>query len=302
MQSIRLALVTAQATLCVACVYAAESVNVVTTMSSFADLARTVGGNHVRVSFVAPPQFNPHFIEPRPSDVLKVKRADLFVHGGLDLEAWRDALVNAAANPHVRPNGGRELRASDGISLMNIPQELTRAEGDIHVYGNPHFWIDPRNGLIIAKNIALKLSEIDPAHATDYAANLKRLQSRLKAGIRNWELRLSPHRGRELAGYHDEWPYLMDFAGLEVQVFLEPKPGIPPTPKHLAIVRAYVREQRIPGIIQATYSPDRASRRLAKKTGIRIVKLCQNVGEVPEATNYISMTEYNVAQLLGAFE
>ena len=277
---------------------AAGKLNVVTTLSTFADLVKTIGGEHVEVSSVASPKFNPHFIEPKPSDVLRVKRADLFAHGGLDLELWRGPLLDAAGNREVMPGGPRELDLSRGIGLLEVPDHpVSRAEGDIHLYGNPHYWVDPDNARIMAQHICEKLSEIDPPHAPEYRRNLEGFLQRLDAKIAGWRQRLAPYQGQELVCYHNEWPYLMRFAGLRMTRFLEPKPGIPPTPKQLEVIEQYIKEQRLRGIVQATYFPEQAADTIAKRTGAKVILLCQNVREVPDASDYLATVEYNVKQL-----
>ena len=278
---------------------AAPRLKVVATLSTFADLARTIGGEHVDVSAIAPPQFNPHFIEPRPSDVLRVKRADLFIHAGLDLEAWRGPLLDAAGNREVMPQGSKELDLSKGIALLEAPNHLvSRAEGDIHLYGNPHYWTDPENARIMARAISEKLAEADPAHAQDYQRNLDAFLARLDQKIPEWKARLKPYQGQELIGYHNEWPYLMRFAGLRMEQFLEPKPGIPPTPRQLQFLKQYLAQKQIRAIVQSSYFPTTSSALLAKQTGAKVVLLCQNVREVPAASDYIATTDYNVAQLV----
>ncbi|MBI1992501.1 MAG: zinc ABC transporter substrate-binding protein, partial [Candidatus Omnitrophica bacterium] len=163
---------------------AAERLKVVATLSTFADLAETIGGEHVEVSSIASPKFNPHFIEPKPSDVLKVKRADLFVHAGLDLELWRWPLVDAAGNREVMPGAAHELDLSRGIELLEVPSRpLSRLEGDIHLYGNPHYWLQPENAKTMARAIAEKLSALDPAHAGDYRKSLDAFLARLQEKI-----------------------------------------------------------------------------------------------------------------------
>jgi len=279
----------------------AAPLKVVTTLSTFADLVKTIGGDAVEVSYVAPPKFNPHFIEPKPSDVLKLKKADLFVHAGLDLELWRWPLVDAAGNTKIFPGQSGELDLSRGIALLEVPDRaVSRAEGDIHIYGNPHYWIDPENARLMATAISDKLSAIDPPHGADYHQNLQNFLARLDQKIAAWRLSLKPYAGQELVGYHNEWPYLMRFAGLKMEHFLEPKPGIPPTPKQIGFIKQYVTEKRLRAIVQATYFPTRASESLAKETGAKILLLCQNVEEVPQASDYLAMIEYNVQQLVTA--
>lgn len=279
----------------------AEKLNVVATLSTFADLAQTIGGEEVKVMTIASPKFNPHFIEPKPSDVVKVKRADLLVHAGLDLELWRGPLLDAAGNRAVMPGGERELDLSRGIALLEVPDRpLSRAEGDIHLYGNPHYWLDPENAQIMAQAICEKLCALDPAHEQTFHHNLRDFLARLEAKIPEWQAKLVPYRGRELIGYHNEWPYLMRFAGLTMRHFLEPKPGIPPTPKQLAFLEGYMRERGVRVIAQPTFAPAEASRSLAARTGAAVVTLCQSVREQPACGDYVGMVDYNVSQLVTA--
>ncbi len=280
---------------------AAQRLKVVTTMSTFADLAKSVGGDYIEVSSIASPKFNPHFIEPKPSDVVKVKRADLLIHAGLDLELWRGPLLDAAANREVMPGGPRELDLSRSIALLEVPDHpVNRAEGDIHLYGNPHYWTDPENGKIIAQEIGEKLCAIDPDHAGEYRRNLQALLARLDEHMTQWHVRLSPLKGQEVVGYHNEWPYLMRFADLTMSQFLEPKPGIPPTPKQIEFLEHYVGEKHIRAIAQSTYFKQQAANAVATHTGAKVIELCQNVGEVPACSDYVAMIDYNVNQLIGA--
>ncbi|MBI3082916.1 MAG: zinc ABC transporter substrate-binding protein [Candidatus Omnitrophica bacterium] len=258
-------------------------------------------GEHVEVSSIASPKFNPHFIEPKPSDVLKVKRADLFVHAGLDLELWRWPLVDAAGNREVMPGAAHELDLSRGIELLEVPSRpLSRLEGDIHLYGNPHSWLQPENAKTMARAIAEKLSALDPAHAGDYRKSLDAFLARLQEKIPAWRTRLAPYQGRELVGDHRAWPYLMAFLGLTIEQHLEPKPGIPPTPKHVAFLERYIVERRVPAIVRAAYFPTQTPEAVATRTGAKVVLLCQNVRELPACSDYVAMLDYNVSQLTQA--
>lgn len=281
----------------------AKPLQVVTTMSTFADLAKTIGGAHVAVSYVASPRFNPHFIEPKPSDVLKVKRAQLFIHAGLDLEAWRGPLLDAAGNLSIMPGGDKELDLSKGIALLEVPASpVSRSQGDIHIFGNPHYWVDPENVKIIAAHIAEKLSSLDPANAQEYQSNLQAFTQKLDAKIAEWQNKLAPFKGRELVGYHNEWPYLMRFAGLKMEQFLEPRPGIPPTPKQVEFIQQYVQSKKIRALVISTYFSRDSADAVARRTGVRVIELVQNVGEIPEAKDTISMTDYNVGQMVAALQ
>lgn len=280
---------------------AEEPLKVVTTLSAYADIARAIGGPRVQTETIASPRFNPHFIEPRPSDVLRVKRADLFIHSGLDLEAWRAPLLDAAGRIEVRPGGARELDLSHGVALLNVPAEnITRAAGDIHLHGNPHFWLSPTNGLIIARAIGATLAEIDPPGAETYRKNTATYIERLEGAIAGWRALATPIRGRTIVAYHDEWIYLTDFMGITIERFIEPKPGIPPSPQHIESIQRYMVEHRIPVIIQATFHPTEASEAVAERTGATVVRICQNVGERPEASTYIEMIDFDIRSIVAA--
>lgn len=280
---------------------AASPMRVVTTLSTFADLVKTIGGDNVKVSSIASPRFNPHFIEPKPSDILRLKRADLFVHAGLDLELWRFPLVDAAGNVEARPGGSRELDLSRGVRLLDVPdRQPTRAQGDMHIYGNPHYWLDPENVKVMAKSIAEKLSEIDPDHAPAYEEHLAAFLQQLDQRITQWQQDTDSIQRREVVAYHNQWPYLVRFTGVQIKRFLEPKPGIPPTPKQLAVLQKYMKDKQIGVIVQSSYFSTRASKSLAKRTGAQVVLLCQNVGEVPACSDYLALLEHNVHQLTKA--
>lgn len=285
------------------CNTASAQLKVVTTLSSYADIAKNIGADLVEVKYVVSAKFNPHFIEPRPSDVLKVKNADLFIHSGLDLEAWRGSLVDAAANAEIRTGGSKELDLSAGISLLEIPNKpISRAEGDIHIFGNPHYWIDPKNGIIIAKEIAAKLILIDPKNQSVYQGNLDSFVTKLQGRINYWQNVLSPYQGKELIGYHNEWIYLIKFAGLKMDKFLEPKAGIPPTPKQIQYIIDYIKTNQIKGIVQTTFYSKDAAEEIADKAGTKVITLCQNVGELSEVDSYIKMIDYNLNQIAGVLK
>jgi ABC-type Zn uptake system ZnuABC Zn-binding protein ZnuA len=274
---------------------------VVATLTIFGDLARSVGGPHVEVKTVVPPKQNPHFIEPKPSDVLRVKRADLFIHAGLDLELWRGPLLDAAGNRDIMPGGRGELDLSQGIALLEVPSHMpSRAEGDIHIHGNPHYYLDPRNALEMTERIRAKLTELDPAHADTFSRNAGALQQRLKERIAAWQEQFRPYERKEIVGYHNEWVYFLDFIGLTASQFLEPKPGIPPTPQQVQFIERYIRDHRIPAIVKAAHEPQQAAVAISKRTGVPVVMLCHNVGELEACGDAVALYDYNVATLAAA--
>jgi ABC-type Zn uptake system ZnuABC Zn-binding protein ZnuA len=278
---------------------AGERPNVVATLSTFGDLVKAIGGDHVEVVSIASPKFNPHFIEPKPSDVLKVQRAQLLVHAGLDLELWRGPFLDAEENTNAFPGASGELHLSRGITLLEVPtRPMSRAEGDIHLYGNPHYWLSPENVRTMTQAVCDKLCTLDPQREEAYHRNLREFLQRLDQKIAEWRSKLAPYKGQEVIGYHNEWAYLIDFAGLKMQHFLEPKPGIPPTPRQVQFIEQYIKEKHIPAIVQATYFPRQAAEVVAKRTGANVVLLCQNVREMPACSDYLAMMDYNVDQLI----
>jgi zinc/manganese transport system substrate-binding protein len=260
---------------------AAEKLRVVTSTVYFADLAKRIGGERIEAKHVAPPRFNIHFIQPRPSDVRNVSRADLFVFAGLDLEAWADPLLEASGNRKVFRGAERNVDMSAGIPLLKVPTVLDRAHGDVHAHGNPHYTLNPEHLKTMAATLAAKLKEADPAGSAAYEANLQRFELALESKLAEWRSAVSSLRGKEIVAYHDDVAYLADFAGLKSEVFIEPKPGIPPSPRHLQFLQEYLPAQKVSGILSATYYPKGTLRELSDRTGVPVVEVPQSPGEVP---------------------
>lgn len=280
-----------------------EPLRVVTTTKTFASLVQAVGGEHVKVDYVAPPTQNVHFIQPRPSDVLRLSKADLFVHAGLDLELWRYPLAEASGKIAFLPGGERELDLAGKISLLEVPQGvLSRAQGDIHIYGNPHYWLDPRNGGIMAAAICDKLSELRPEQAEVFKRNRDQFLTELEQKMKGWRDKIAPFKGAPILAYHNSWPYLAEFAGLEIAGFVEPKPGIPPTPKHLTGLLSLIREKNVRVVIKEPYFENRSPKKLSKETGIQVITLAQGVGEIKEATDFFTLFDVDIDRLASALQ
>lgn len=276
---------------------------VVTTQAMYADLVKQIGGDKVDVKFVALPKFNVHFIQPRPSDVRNIARADLVVYTGLDLEAWWEPLLEAAGKPDLFPGRERSVDMSRGIRLLDVPDHpLSRAEGDIHLFGNPHFAMNPENVKIMAGTLYEKLSNVDPAHASSYEENYKAFISRLDGKISQWRSLCAGCRGQEIISYHKDIVYFADFLGIKAEQYLEPKPGIPPTPKHLEFLEGYVKAHKIKAIAMPTYFPRDAAEDLNKRIGGMVVTICQNLGELPGTEDVFSFFDYNFKQISDALK
>ena len=271
--------------------------HVVTTTTTLASLTREIAGPDVEIHSVAPPKRDIHFISPTPKDVLKVKKADVFIHGGLDLEVWRDPLLDAAGNRNLLAHSPNSIDVSKDVQLLEAPTSLSRAEGDIHQFGNPHYWTDPENAKIMARNIADGLSALYPDQSEMYQKNEKIFSDKLDSKIQEWKTRLKPYAGTLVIAYHKDWPYFANRFELKIVDHLEPKPGIPPTPKHLAELISLMTTEKVRLIIRESFQEERSPQRLAEKTGAKVVTLSQSVAEFKGTDDYISLMEFNVHAL-----
>src|SRR3989338_398875 len=281
--------------------FAADKIRIVTTTSTIADLTRQVVGEKADIHYVAPPKQNIHFISPTPKDVLKVKKADVFIHGGLDLEAWRDPLLNAAGNTAFLGNGKASIDVFKEVVLLEVPTSFSRSDGDIHVYGNPHYWVDPQNALTMIDNIVSGLSELYPQDADEFRRNADQYKQKLTTKIGEWDKRMAPYKGETLVAYHKSWPYFAKHFGFNVIDQLEPKPGIPPTSKHIAAVENEMKEHHTKIIIKEIYNESRTPGKVANETGATVVTLETAPGERKDTPDYISMMEHNVSELEAVF-
>lgn len=277
-----------------ALVHADEKIRIVTTTSTFGSIAEAVAGPHAEIFAIAPPRQNIHFITPNPKDVLKTRKADVFIHGGLDLEIWRQPLLNAAGRKELL-SGERSIDVSTGITLLDIPEHLSRLSGDIHAHGNPHYWIDPVNAKAIANNIAAGLAELYPQFADEFRSNAVQFNQALDEKITGWESRLSPFKKTPVVTYHHTFPYLLGRFEFKTVGFLEPKPGIPPTPRHIKETIEMMKERNVKILIKEIFHENRTPKKVSGKTGAAIVTLATETGEIKG--DYAELIEHNVTQL-----
>ncbi|HLF15519.1 MAG TPA: metal ABC transporter substrate-binding protein, partial [Bacteroidota bacterium] len=264
--------------------------------------AELVGGDKVDAFAIATGYQNPHFVDPKPSFIMKLSRADLFITSGLDLETgWVPSLLQSSRNGNIQPGGDGYVDASAGIALLQVPSSSDRAQGDIHVYGNPHYWMDPLRGKKIAKNIYEKLVKISPENREYFNANLKRFEEEIDKKTAEWVKKLSSLRGVPVIAYHNEWPYMEERFGFTIEDFLEPKPGIPPTPSQLMKVISSVKSKKIPIIITSPYFTLDAAELVSRQTGgIQVAVLATSVGAFDGVNNFYDLFDYNVGVLLKA--
>ncbi|MFQ5710039.1 MAG: metal ABC transporter substrate-binding protein, partial [bacterium] len=248
---------------------------------------------------------DPHFVDAKPSYMIKLRKADAFVQVGLDLEiGWVPPLLQGARNKKILWGGSGYINASKGISLLQVPTEdpsKLRAEGDIHIYGNPHYWLDPLNGKVIAENICAGLIKIAPEDEPYFRQNLESFEQKVDNATQRWAEMMKPYQGTEIYAYHDSWPYFEQRFGLKIAGFLEPKPGIPPTPKYLVKVIKNMKRKNIKIIIIEPYYPAKSADLVAKNTGAIVVPLAPEVGGQPGVDDYFKLFDYNINKLIEAF-
>ncbi|OGW79998.1 MAG: hypothetical protein A2Z83_09320 [Omnitrophica bacterium GWA2_52_8] len=283
-------------------VQAEGKIKIVATTTVIGSIAGEIAGTEAEIYSIAKPKRDPHFYSPTPRDVLKAKKADVLIHGGLDLETWRGPLLDAVGKPELMwPNGKRQIDVSAGIELLEIPPSLSRAEGDIHAYGNPHYWIDPENGKRVARNIAEGLARLYPEEADFFLKNAGIFEAKMDIKIKKWTALLAPYAGKKIISYHKSMIYFLRRFGLVSAGEIEPKPGIPPTARHLATLKKIMKEDQIKVILKETFHENSTPKKVANDTGALIVIFAQAVGEVPEAGDYRSMMDYDVRAVEAAF-
>jgi len=286
-----------------ACAFAAQAkLNVVATLPDFGSLAREVGGDKIDLVVLAKATEDPHFVDARPSFVVSLRNADVLIDGGAELElGWLPPLLQNARNPKIEIGKPGRVQASQGIRL-NVPTNVTRAAGDVHALGNPHFTVDPIIAKAIAQHIAQSFSVLDPTNAAAYDANYKKFEAAINAKLQQWGAALLPFKGQHIAAYHDSWPYFGHRFGLEIDIFLEPKPGIPPSPSHLAEVIGQMKAQKIKAIIVEPYHDRKIAERVASATGATVVDFAQYPGALPGTDNYIKLIDALVSRLAAALK
>ncbi len=309
-------------------------VRVAATLPVLADLVRQVGGRRVSVQTLAKGTEDPHYVIPRPSLMAAVSRADLFVEMGLQFELWTERVLESAGNRGVNPGRPGHVYASDGIPVIEVPEKLTRAEGDVHPSGNPHIWLSPLNGPLLAANIAAGLKRVDPEHAADYDRSLEEfsrkvyirtfgetlvekfgeefLSGEVRRGtfhsflasknvgelLGGWMKQARALRGFKVVTYHKEWSYLSQAFGLDVRNTIEEKPGIPPSAAHRDRLLAQMKSEGIRAVILATFEVNKISERVASMSGARTIVVPANVNGAAGAVDFFSLFDTILAGLI----
>lgn len=272
------------------------AISVVAATPELADIAKQVGGDKVSVYSIAKPNQDYHMIEPRPSDVSKIARADVVIRIGLDLDMWLDALSNAAGNPKVRKGGAGYVDASTGITRLEIPREsITGASGDIHVYGNPHYFYDPANGKIIAHNVLEGLIRVSPANKSAFQANYQRFAATIDQRTAKWQQELAPYKGKNVVVYHDSAIYFLRRFGLKGFGTLEVKPGIPPSASHISDLISRMNDQHVTAMAVESIYSTRFPDLIRNKTKAKYVVVPYSVGAMG-TKSYLDMIDMWVSK------
>ncbi|MCB1035129.1 MAG: zinc ABC transporter substrate-binding protein [Acidobacteria bacterium] len=320
----------------------AAKLQVVTTLSPYASIAQSVGGDRVEVSSISRGDEDAHFVKPKPSFALMLRHADLFVTTGLDLELWAPVLIDKAGNGKIRQGEPGYVSVSPGIHLADIPTSADRSAGDVHLFGNPHIFASPLNAKVIAGNIAAGLERIDPSGAAAYRANLAAFNRKIDESLYGpkllqvlgsdvldplaeqgklfeflgskdyqgkklidllggWMRTARAFQGKKIVTYHKNWVYFTDLFGLTVVDYVEPKPGIPPSARHVKELIEEIQREGVKVILAANYFDGQQVETIAERTGCKAVIVPLGPGG-QEASDYISLVDFWIRQLAAALE
>ncbi len=281
----------------------AKQLRLVTATTDLAALAREVGGDRIEVESIARGYQDPHFVEAKPSFLLLLRRADLLVTVGLQLEiGWLPPLITQSGNPRIQVGGPGYVDASRFAEILDIPTgPVTRAMGDVHPLGNPHYWLDPANGRRVAKGIADKLAELDSQDAAYFQQRFQDFDRRLAAGEQKWDAAMKPYRGRKVVTYHNSLPNFAKRFGLQVIGYVEPRPGIPPSPSHTIELMGLMKRENCKVIMVEPYFDLKTPNSIARETGAKVVQYLPSVGGEKGIEDYFKLFDYDIDLLTKAF-
>jgi zinc/manganese transport system substrate-binding protein len=281
----------------------AKKITVITTSTDLKSITEFIGVDRVKVESITKGYQDPHIVDPKPSYMLKLNKADLFVKVGLDLELWTQLLEDGARNPNIRYGSPGYVDASIGVELLGIPQrKIDRSLGDIHVFGNPHYWLDPLNSKIISKNILDGLKRISPEDASYFEDNKRLFDKEIDEYLVKWLKKMKPYAGTRLIAYHNTWPNFAKRFGIEIVDYVEPKPGIPPSPSHIANLIRKMQAENINLIIMEPFYESKIPKFIASKTGARVLTLPSSVEGVSEIKDYFGLFDFIINKLINTFE
>ncbi len=277
---------------------------VVATTPDFGAIAKEIGGDRIELTTLAKPTEDSHFVDAKPSFIVKLNRADALIEGGAELEiGWLSPLLEGARNPKLEAGKPGRIACAEGIQLLEVPVTLDRAKGDIHAAGNPHYTTDPMNAKVVAAHIAGAFGQLDPKSADFFRANAKKFNDRLDAKLAEWQKLLGSFKGSPIVTYHNSWPYFAKRFEVDMTLFLEPKPGIPPTPAHLAEVISKMKAGHIRLIIVEPHLSRKTAEAVAGKTEAQLLDFAQYPGAgKASGEGYLEWMDSLVHALVKGFE
>ena len=279
----------------------AQKLRVVTSTTDLHDIAHAVGGNRISATNIAAGYQDPHFVEAKPSFALQLGKADVFAYVGLDLEiGWMPTLLDAARNSRINRGGTGDVDVSRVIPVLDVQTNADRSMGDVHPRGNPHYWLQPENGKRIAQLFRDKFSQLDPAGASTYRANDARFEARIDSMTRALAPQLAAIRNQPVVAYHTSWRYFQDFTGMTIVGFIEPKPGVPPSPSHLAGLIQQMKRTNAKVIIMEPFYDRKMPDFVARNTGAKVLVLPSSVEGVKGVDDYLELVDYDVRRLAEA--
>jgi zinc/manganese transport system substrate-binding protein len=276
----------------------------VTTTEDLASIARDVGGDKVTVESIARGYQDPHFVEAKPSFILKLQKADLLIAVGRELEiGWLPPLVQQSRNRKVQPGADGYLDASVRARILDVPTgQITRAMGDVHPQGNPHYWLDPENGKLVAREIVDKLSQLRPNDRAFFEQRLADFSARVTDAEKRWAALMAPYKGTKVVTYHRSFPNFAERFGLDVIGYVEPRPGIPPTPQHTLDLMSEMKRQNVKIVLVEPYFDLKTPNAIGRDTGAQVLVMPPSVGGVKEAGDYIKLFDYDINLLIAALK
>src|SRR5436190_4200517 len=281
---------------------AQAKLNVVASTPDLGALAREVGGDKVDVFTMAKPTEDPHFVDAKPSFVVKLNKADALVEGGAELEiGWLSPLLEQARNTKLSPGKPGRISAAQGIKMLEVPTTLDRSKGDVHAAGNPHYLTDPANAKVVAQNLARAFAALEPKSAELFQQNANKFNQRIDAKLVEWKKTLKPFEGKRVVSYHNSWPYFGEQFGLKFDLFLEPKPGIPPSPAHLSQVISTMKSDSIKVIVCQPHLNHRSAELVAERTDALVIDFASYPGGKGVADDYIGWMDSLVQALAKGF-
>ena len=282
----------------------AKKLNVIAATTDMAALAQEVGGDHISVESLARGYQDPHFVEPKPSFLLKLRQADLLITVGLQLEiGWLPPLITQSGNARIQPGAQGYLDASQFAEILDIPTgPVSRAMGDVHPLGNPHYWLDPDNGRRIARGFAEKFGQLDPPDVAYFQQRLQDFDKRLTTAEQKWDAAMAPYKGRKLVTYHNSFPNFAKHFHLNVIGYVEPRPGIPPTPSHTIELIGQMKRENCKLVLVEPYFDLKTPKSIGSATGANVVVYLPSVGGEKQVTNYFELFDYDIGLIIKAFQ